>query len=289
MLFFEAKFFKMEGENKEQTFQPINIREVVAGKNEKVAKRVPSFIYKWLERILHLDEVNYFLEHYGHLKGEAFTHELVKYLNIGFDLKGLDELPNNKRFMFVSNHPLGGLDGVLLLQFLNEKFGTTRALINDFLMAVTPLKDWFVPINKVGGQGRESIENIEDFYKSTDQILIFPAGLCSRKIDGKIVDLQWQKHFIQKAIQYKIDVVPIFFGGRNSNKFYNLAKLRKFFKIKFNIEMMYLVDELYKHKNKDFTIQFGKPIPFQTFDKSKRPIEWAEHVKKEVYQLGKLT
>lgn len=278
----------MEGDKKEDTFQPIDIREVVAGKNEKVAKRVPSFIYRWLERILHLDEVNYFLKNYGHLKGLPFTKELVKYLNIQFEIKGFDKIPKEGRFMFVSNHPLGGLDGVLLLQLLNENYGPSRALVNDFLMEITPIKDWFVPINKVGGQGRASIQQIEDFYQSNDQILIFPAGLCSRKIEGRIIDLQWQKHFIQKATQHKIDVIPIYFGGRNSNRFYNIAKLRKFFKIKFNIEMMYLVDELYKHKNKAFKIQFGERIPHHTFDKSKKPIEWAQHVKDKVYELARL-
>jgi len=278
----------MAVEEKDQAFQPINIREVVAGKNKIVARRIPGFVYKWLERILHLEEVNLFLGKFGHLKGLEFTNEVIKYLNIKFELKGFDDLPKDGRFMFVSNHPLGGLDGVLLLKLMNERFGTTRSLTNDFLMAVTPLNEWFVPINKVGGQGRESIQAIEDLYESKDQILIFPAGLCSRKIKGKIVDLEWQKHFIQKAVQYHIDVVPIFFGGNNSNQFYNIAKIRKFFKIKFNIEMMFLVDEMYKHKNKTFKIQFGTPIPYQTFNRSMRPIDWANHVKEKVYQLGKL-
>lgn len=276
----------MEGDTREETFRPIDIREVVAAKNEKAAKRVPSFIYKWLEKILHLQEVNDFLTKYGHLKGLAFTQQVVDYMNIDFQLTGYDQLPSDGRFLFVSNHPLGGLDGVLLLQLLTLKFGSTRSLTNDFLMAVSPLKEWFVPINKVGSQGRESIQIIEDFYKSDDQILIFPAGLCSRKINGKIVDLQWQKHFIQKAVQHKIPIVPIYFDGRNSNRFYNIAKLRKFFKIKLNIEMMFLVDELFKHKNKSFKIHFGQPMEYTTFDSSKKPIEWAEYVKDCVYNMA---
>ncbi|MBN2806445.1 MAG: 1-acyl-sn-glycerol-3-phosphate acyltransferase [Prolixibacteraceae bacterium] len=277
----------MAEEEKGQAFQPINIREVVAGKNKKLARRLPGFVYRWLERILHLEEMNEFLRQFGHLKKLEFTNEVIRYLNIQFKIEGFDQLPENGRFMFVSNHPLGGLDGVLLLKLLNEKFGTTRSLTNDFLMALTPLNDWFVPINKVGGQGREALKAIEDLYESDDQIMIFPAGLCSRKINGKIVDLEWQKHFIQKAVQHKIDVVPIYFAGRNSNFFYQLANFRKLFKIKFNIEMMYLVDELYKHKNKKFMIRFGEPIPYQTFDRSRKPIEWAAYVKDKVYFMGK--
>lgn len=277
----------MAEEEKGQAFQPIDIREVVAGKNKKVARRLPGFIYRWLESILHLDEVNDFLRQFGHLKKIEFTDEVIRYMNIRFTIKGFDQLPENGRFIFVSNHPLGGLDGVLLLKLLNEKFGTTRSLTNDFLMAVTPLKEWFVPINKVGGQGRDSLKAIDELYESTDQILIFPAGLCSRKIKGKIMDLEWQKHFIQKAVQHRIDIVPIFFEGRNSNRFYNLARFRKLFRIKFNIEMMYLVDELFKHKNKEFLINFGKPLPYQTFDRSRKPMEWAEYVKEQVYRMSK--
>jgi putative hemolysin len=278
----------MAEEEKGQAFQPINIREVVAGKNKKLARRLPGFVYRWLERILHIEEMNEFLRQFGHLKKIEFTNEIIRYLNIQFDIEGYDQLPEKGRYIFVSNHPLGGLDGVLLLKLMNEKFGTTRSLTNDFLMAVTPLSDWFVPINKVGGQGRDSLKAIDELYESNDQIMIFPAGLCSRKIKGRIVDLEWQKHFIQKAVQYKIDVVPIFFAGRNSNFFYNLAKFRKLFKIKFNIEMMYLVDELYKHKNKKFSIRFGKAIPYQTFDRSRKHLEWANYVKEQVYQMSKI-
>lgn len=277
----------MAGETSSKSFEPIDIRQVVAEKNKKVAARTPGFIYKWLERILHLEEVNAFLKESGHLTGTDFVNEIIRYLNIKFELHGVEKLPKEGRYMFVSNHPLGGLDGVLLLKILNENMGNTRVLINDFLMAVTPLKHWFVPVNKVGGQARGAIQVVEELYQSDDQVLIFPAGLCSRKIKGKVVDLQWQKHFIQKSVQYKLDIIPIYFEGNNSNRFYNLAKLRKFFKIKFNIEMMYLVDELYKHKNRTFKIYFGEPIPYTTFDRSLKPIEWADKVKDDVYKLTK--
>jgi putative hemolysin len=275
----------MAGDQKGQIFQPINIREVVADKNKKVAERLPGFVYNWLERILHLDELNNFLKVSGHIKGLGFADEIISYLNIKFNIEGIENLPKEGRYIFVSNHPLGGLDGVLLLKLLNENAGTTRVLINDFIMAITPLEKWFVPVNKVGGQGRSAIKKIEELYNSKDNALIFPAGLCSRKIDGGIIDLTWQKHFIQKSVQHKLDVVPIYFKGRNSNRFYNIARLRKFFKISFNIEMMYLVDELYKHKNKTFSVHFGKPITHTTFDKKKKPIEWAQYVKDEVYKL----
>jgi putative hemolysin len=275
----------MEGEIQNQGFQPIDIREVVRGKNPKIAKRIPGFIYKWLSKILHIEELNELMSESGHFKGIPFVIEAQKYFNISYSVTGDENIPKNKRYIFVSNHPMGGIDGVIIMKYLNEKYGPTNTLVNDFLMAVYPLKDWFLPINKLGGQARSSINMIEKLYNSDKNIMIFPAGLCSRKINGKIADLQWQKHFIQKAVQYKLDVVPIYFEGRNSNFFYNLAKLRKFLHIKFNIEMMFLVDELFKQRNKSFTLKIGKPIPFQTFDHSKKAIEWAEEVKKITYSL----
>jgi 1-acyl-sn-glycerol-3-phosphate acyltransferase len=277
----------MEGENQQESFQPIDIREVVSGKNPKMARKIPGFIYNWLSGILHLKELNEFLKRHGNLKGVEFVNEALKFFNIKYELIGTENVPRSGKFIFVGNHPLGGLDGSIIMKFMNENLGSSRSISNDFLMEVTPLKDWFVPINKVGSQSRESIDRLDQLYTSRDQILIFPAGLCSRKIRGKIMDLKWQKHFIQKAVQYKIDIIPFFFEGKNSNFFYNLAKIRKFLRIKLNIEMMFLVDEMFKHKNKTFKIYFGKPISYKTFDHTRKPIEWADEVKQITYQLKK--
>ncbi|HNW49941.1 MAG TPA: glycerol acyltransferase [Prolixibacteraceae bacterium] len=276
----------MEGENQQNNFQPIDIRNIISGKNQKLARKIPGFVYRWLSKILHLKELNEIMKNYGQLKGIEFVDETLNYLNLHHELFGIENVPKDQKFIFVGNHPLGGADGGIILKILNENFGDTRCLTNDFLLGmVPPLKDWFVPINKVGTQSRDSLILVEQLYKSNDQILIFPAGLCSRKIKGKIVDLQWQKHFIQKAVEYKKDIIPIFFEGRNSNFFYNLSKIRKFFRIKLNIEMLYLVDELFKHQNKTFKIYIGKPISYRTFDHTKKPLEWASEIKKITYQL----
>jgi putative hemolysin len=276
----------MEGENQKQRFQPIDIREIVKGKNPKAAGKIPGFIYRWLTRILHLREINEFLAESGHLQGVDFVTEVIKFLNIKYEIKGIENVPTNGRYMFASNHPLGGLDGIILLKYLNDHFGNTRTLANDFLMNIKPLSEFFIPINKVGGQARESIKKVEELYTSGSQILMFPAGLCSRRIKGKIVDLEWQKHFISKSVQHKIDIVPVFFNGRNTNRFYILAKIRKALRIKLNIEMMFLSDEMFRHRNKTFSIYFGKPISYQTFDRSKSTSEWASELKHQTYLLA---
>jgi len=277
----------MEGENRNTGFKPIDIREVVKGKNPKGAKKIPGFVYRWLSRILHLEEVNGFLSTHYDCSGIEFLRDGVKFLDIHFQFFNEENLPKGGRHLYVSNHPLGGLDGMLILKYLNENIGYTRNLSNDFLMNLKPMAEFFIPVNKVGSQAKGTAQKVNELYESGDNIMIFPAGLCSRKIGGRIEDLEWQKHFIQKSVQYGIDVVPIYFEGRNSNFFYNLANIRKFLKIKVNIEMMYLADEMFKHRGKTFRIYFGKPIPYTTFDKSKTAKEWAQEIKKITYSLKK--
>lgn len=274
-----------ENSSKKQIFKPIDIVELVRSKSPKLAKRLPKFIYRYFKKVLHLDEINTFMSQYGDLEGIPFIDEIIKMIDAKFELQGVENLPKEGRHIFVSNHPLGGLDGVLIIKHIGELQGHVKCLVNDFLMLVYPLKNEFVPINKFGGQAKNSIFKIDQMYESQDQILIFPAGLCSRKIKGKITDLEWQKHFIQKSIQYKLDVVPIFFEGHNSKFFYRLANLRKFLKIKLNIEMLYLPNELYKQRGNTFKIHFGQSIPYTTFDNSRTPKEWAAYVKDIAYNL----
>ncbi len=268
------------------TFKPLAIRGIIADKNAKLAKRLPGFIVRYLHRIMHIDEMNQIMEEDGHLRGVDFVEAQVKRFNIKFNLQGIENIPLDRSLIFASNHPLGGFDGTLLMSIVKK---TTHRdswfLVNDFLMNVTPLKEWFIPINKVGGQARGALQKVEEAYLSDAHMLIFPAGICSRKIKGKITDLKWNKHFIQKAVQYQRDIVPVHFSGRNSSFFYNLARLRKWLGIKFNIEMMYLADETFKHKNKTFTITFGAPIPHESLTNKKSQTAWAAHVKDIVYSL----
>jgi putative hemolysin len=168
---------------------------------------------------------------------------------------------------------------------VNKKLGKFKFLSNDILMTIPNLKDIFVPVNKHGGHSRQAARLLLEAYNADQQILIFPAGLASRKIKGQIMDLDWKKHFITKAIKHKRDVIPIFIHGRNSNRFYRLAKLRKFFRIKWNLEMFFLPDETVRHRNTELPIYFGKPIPYTVFDKSKTQKEWADWVKEKVYKL----
>jgi putative hemolysin len=263
----------------------IDVEQVLYSKNPALKKAVPRFIIKYLKRIVHQDELNEFLKRSGHLKDAEFIKAGLEYFNISYKVYRRENIPGSGRYIFVSNHPLGGLDGLVFIYELSKYFRDLKFPVNDILMNITNLSGIFLPINKHGAQDREAARMIEEAYASESQILYYPAGLCSRKKKGIIRDLQWHKSFISKSVQYKRDIVPAYFSGRNSNFFYNLSNFRNLLGIKANIEMLYLVDELFKQKGKEIDLIFGKAIPWQTFDHSKTNPEWAEWVKGKSYEL----
>lgn len=266
----------------------IDIKQVLRQKAPSAARKIPGFMVDYLIRTVHQDELNEILRRYHDKDGVAFMQELIGYFDLNLELVNEGNIPAEGRYIFASNHPLGGLDGICLSAIIGGRFdGKIRYLVNDLLLYLSNLRSIFVPINKHGAQGKKNAELIEKAYASDNQIITFPAGLCSRKQNGKIQDTEWKKSFIQKAVEYRRDIVPVFFEGRNSNFFYCLANMRKALGIKMNYEMIYLPDEMFKSKHKTYSIHFGKPIPWQTFDSSRKPAEWAEWVKEIVYNLKK--
>ena len=266
-------------------FTPINIREVFIKKNPKLAKKLPGFVYRYINRIMHIDEINEILARHGNEKGIEFANSMVKHFNVQQTITGVENIPASGRFIFASNHPLGGFDALLNLTNINRILGEVVTLVNDVLMNIPQLHPVFVPLNKHGGHPKEVIKQIHDAYSSDKQILIFPSGLASRLIKGKIQDFGWKKHFIAKSIEYQRDVIPVYVSGRNSNFFYKLANFRTFFRMKWNLEMFFLADETFRHKNQKFTIIFGKPISYKQFSKDKTLDQWAAEVRSKVYNL----
>ena len=265
--------------------QAIDVENVLYSKNPALKKVVPKFIVNYLKRIVHQDDINEFLRECSHLRDADMVGAFLSKFEIKFKVSGTENIPEKGRCIFVSNHPLGGLDGLVFIYELSKHFPDIKFPVNDILTNIENLSGILLPVNKHGSQGKEAARMIEDAYASDSQILYFPAGLCSRKKRGVIKDLIWHKSFISKAIQHKRDVVPAYFSGRNSNFFYNLANIRKFLGIKGNIEMLYLADEMFKQKGKEISLTFGKPIPWQTFDKSRSAPEWADWVKSKSYEL----
>ena len=265
----------------------IDIEKVFASKNPALLKIIPSFIIRYLKRITHQNEINSFLARKGHLKGVEFGKAILELFGAQYTTYGLDNIPEDGRYIFASNHPLGGLDGIAFLVAVSHKFSHIKFPVNDILMNLKPLDNIFVPINKHGGHSRDAARGIEDAYKSDAQILMFPAGLVSRKQKGIIRDLEWKKNFVRKAVQNQRDIVPVHITGRNSNFFYRFANIRKKLGIQANIEMLYLPDEMFRQKNENIQISFGKPISWKEIKESGTPDSWTRKIKDKSYELSK--
>ena len=270
----------------------IDIKSILKSRIPRQKRRwIPPFLITGVEKLIRQKELNEILEATLPSEGSEFACRVLKYLDISLEVKGVENLEDGKRYMFASNHPLGGLDGMALITVLGEKYGDAniRFLVNDMLMYVTPLKGIFLPINKFGKQGRDYATIINEKMESGCQIFQFPAGLCSRLQDnGEISDMEWQKSFVAKAIEYKRDIVPVFFEGTNSKKFYKTARLRKKLGIKFNLEQVLLPSELCKSRGSHYKIIFGEPIKWQELAESGKGYrELAGEIRKKSYELKK--
>ena len=274
---------------KESVEKTIDIKRILKDKMGSKARFVPCFLVAWLKKIIHEDEVNHFLWENRNLKGTEWLTACVQYLDMTLDIVGAENLPDKndgKLYTFVSNHPLGGQDGVSLGSIIGRHYdGKFRYLVNDLLLNLPGLKPVSIGINKTGKQSRDFPRMVEAGFNSDNHLLMFPAGLNSRRINGEIHDLPWKKTFITKSVETHRDVVPIHFSGQNSKQFYRIAKFSDRY-LPFNLAMLFLVDEMYRNVGKTFRITIGKPIPWQTFNKTKTPMEWANFVEERVYALS---
>ena len=246
---------------------------------------MPGFVVSFLKKLVHEDEINRIIYDYRDRYGLDFVRSILDDMKVTYSMEGLERVPVEGRYIFASNHPLGGFDGLVLMDAIGTVFPEIRFIVNDLLLNIKNFTPIFVPVNKHGLQPAEYARKIDETYSSDAQVLYFPAGLCSRKIRGKIVDLKWNKSFIQKAIQHRRDIVPIYFEGRNSNFFYNLANIRKKLRIRANLEMTFLVDEFFKQKGRHLRLKFGTPLAFSIFDKSKDINIWTEMIREKVYAM----
>ena len=271
------------------TKKTIDVEAVIKSKNPKLLKFLPRFVLNYFKKVLHEEEMNAELFHLKDKYDFEFASQIIKDWNVTVKIIGLENIPPTGGVVFAANHPLGGFDGLVIFDTMAKVRKDMKFIVNDVLLNLENLKNLFMPVNKHGKNSVTMLQDIDALYASEQATFIYPAGLVSRKNDkGIIEDLQWKKSFITKAKKHKRNIIPVYLDGRNSNFFYNLSRWRTKLGIKANLEMFYLVDEMYQQKNKTITIIFGKPIPYQTFDTSKTDLKWAAAVKKEVYELAKL-
>ena len=273
--------FRMEGSEPIQ----IDVGKVLKDKNPGLSKLIPGFLVNYLRKIIHEEELNSFFRDFGTLHNIELVRAGLTYMGIEYNVHNKEAMPTSGRNIFVSNHPLGGLDGLVFMAELSKYFKKIKFPVNDILMNITNMEEIFLPINKHGSQARDAAIAIDEAYASDYQLLYFPAGLCSRKKGGEISDLPWHKNFVSKAVKHKRSIVPVYFSGRNSDFFYKLSNLRTGLGIKSNFEMLYLVDEMFKQKGRKLDIVFGQAYEWKHFDRSKSAKEWAEWLMEKSYEL----
>jgi len=270
-------------EEKNEKF--IDVERLIASKNPKALKWTPRFLINYLKRKLHQDEVNLHLHEMKDLYDYEFCKEGIRKWNIKIESFGTENIPLEGGAIFVVNHPLGGMDALSIIDSISEYRKDVKFIVNDILLNLKNLNGIFAGVNKHGAKTKESLQAIDELFASDKAIFIFPAGLVSRRKKGKVRDLEWKKAFVSRAKKFNKPVVPVHLEGRLTQFFYNLANFRSGIGMKMNIEMLYLADELFKQKNSEIKITYGKPIPASTFDKSKKDVEWAQWVKEKVYEL----
>lgn len=270
---------------KQHKVQLVDLEKIIADKNPKLLKIMPSFLLNYMKRTVHQNEINRILIETQNLYAYDFVEAIIKSFEVEIITSGLHHIPESGGCTIASNHPLGGLDGLTVLGEVGKRRKDSKAMVNDIIMNLVNLQSLLIPTNKHGKNSADSVNLINETYASGECIIIFPAGLVSRKQGRLIKDLQWKKSFITKAIKHQHSVVPVYVDGRNSKFFYNLAYYRKKLGIKANIEMFYLIDEVFKQKGKPIKITFGEPIPYTKFTKDFSHDYWATKVKEHVYAM----
>ena len=272
-------------ENKETPL--IDIHSVIKSKNPKLYKRLPVFIINYIKKVIRQNELNDFIRLNNHLSGIEFLRNSFEYFNVKAELEGQENFPENSRVIIVANHPAGSFDGLHIINACYEQYGKVKALVNDLLLNVKNLNEFFMGVNKYGNTQKKDLAEINEIFKSDSPVVFFPAGLVSRRKNGIIKDPEWKKTFVTQAKRHQRDIVPVYISGKLSNKFYITANLRKFFKIKANLESFLLPQELTKQRGAVYQIRVGKPISYKNLYGNRNEYELAQKIKEHVYEIAK--
>jgi len=263
----------------------VDIDELLRTKAPGPYKFIPRFFINYVKRVVHEKDINDFLAKDGEKRGIDFINATLEMLGAEIIIEGMENIPPTGGYIFASNHPLGGLDGLSIIYSIAKVRTDIKFFVNELLLTLKNLDNIIVPVNINGNSTRKMLETVDKIYSADFAIPIFPAGLVSRKSGrDEIKDLNWKKSFITQAKHYQKDIVPIYIEGKNSRFFYNFAALRKKLGIKINLEMFFLVDEMFAHKDKKVILHFGKPVSWQVFDKRHTDAQWANIFRDELYK-----
>lgn len=264
----------------------IDVKRLIASKSPRLAKWLPGFVIRYLKRILHEEELNVFLNRTKEVKNIDFCDASAEFLHMKVKLIGLENIPKEGPVILVMNHPFGGLDALALVSALRGHREDLKFIVNDILMNLTNLADLFVGVNKHGKNEKSTRQQIMEVFESPHAVCVFPAGLVSRKSHGVVRDLDWKKTFVTYAKKLNQPIIPIYIDGKLSNFFYRLSNFRKFLGIKANIEMIYLVHELFKLRGTTVTLTVGESIQPETLYTKQSEKDLAQEIKAKVYELS---
>lgn len=263
----------------------IDIEKIIKESDSDFLKRLPKFVVKLIIRIIRQEQMNQIIEKYKDFEGIHFLPKLIEEFNLTLEVKGKENLPENGKCFFVANHPFGIADGLVLTSLVAEKYGELKDIANEAFGLIPNLRPLIATVNVYGRSSKEMIAALDEVYKSSSPITHFPSGEVSRRYKGKIQDCEWQKSFINKAVSCERNVVPIYVAGQNSRLFYGINTFRRMLGIKINIELILLPHEMFNKKNKTIKVIIGEPVSYTTFDKTHTAHEWAQIVRKKVYNL----
>ncbi len=265
----------------------IDVERLIASKSPKTLKRLPGFVIRYLKRILHQNEVNDFIGRNKDLYGIDFCDAIIDHFQIQTEIINKDRIPVSGKIVIVMNHPLGGMDAIALVSALREQRSDLKFVVNDLLMNLENLRELFVGVNKHGRSGVSLKKKIDELFESDNAVCIFPAGMVSRKYQGKIQDFEWKKTFVKYAKMHGHDVIPIYIDGKLSKFFYRLYSIRKFLGIKTNVEMLYLSDEMFQQEKKKLKFVVGERIPNKDLFTYSNDNEAAKAIRSITYELKK--
>lgn len=268
----------------------IDLDAVLRQRIPRYRRWIPDAVVRGLECFIRQDELNQLMSNNYRYKDAEFCRGVLHDLNATYRVVHPELLPpaDDSRVIFVCNHPLGALDGIVIIDLISKTYGPgAKFVVNDLLSVLTPLKETFLPINKHGRQSRRASMDLDEAFKSQVPIIMFPAGLVSRRQkNGEISDLKWNKMFISRAIRDHRDIVPLHFDGHNSNFFYKFAQLRERLGIKLNIEMICLPREVFGCRDKEFTVTVGRRIPWQELASGGRSAaDEAQRIRSIIYSI----
>jgi putative hemolysin len=267
----------------------IDIANVIATKSPFLKKILPTFVINWLKKLIQQDKINEIMSENEEVYDSAFAQKVLEKIGVFVNCSGLENIPKEGGCIVAANHPLGGVDGIALLVEIAKVRPDVVLIVNDILMNIPNFKTAFIGVNKTGAAGRKQLMAIEELFASDKCVVVFPAGFCSRRIDGKIRDVEWSASFIKKAIKYKKGIIPASITAQNSERFYRINTWRRRLGIKFNAELITLPDEMFKQKGKEMIMEFNPMISYETFSNEKQANEWAQWMREKVYSKIKST